>query len=318
MDNSGGGRASRWRRRILAGMARPYTERQLRLVLERLPEHRAFSYAEAIELGANDRLLNRLCECGWLERRLQGVYRRPGSPDTIATRLECLALVVPKDCVVTDLTAAWIWCGDRALPPNGHLAVPLLSVFAPPGRRLRNGLVDSGERGLLEADVVEVGGVLVTTPLRTACDLGRLLHVDSAFAAMDCLASLLEFSVVQLVDELRRFKGYRGIIQARQWAPFVDPRSDSWLESVGRLRWLGAGLPRPLCQVPVPAPDGRRFSIDFGLPDELFGCEVFGEEFHGEDHEPHDQARLSWLREEQEWTITVARNQLEWRRHRQR
>jgi hypothetical protein len=313
-------------------MPRPLTETQLRILLERLPAHRAFTYAEAVELGANDRLLSRLVECGWLERRLQGVYRRPEAPDTIATRLECLALVVPEDCVVTDLTAAWIWCGDRALPPNGHLSVPLLSVFAPPGRRLRNGLVDSGERGLLDSDVVRVGGVLVTTPLRTACDLGRLLHVDSAFAAMDCLASLLEFTVDQLVDELRRFKGYRGIIQARQWAPYVDPRSDSWLESVGRLRWLGAGLPRPMCQVPVPAPDARWFFVDFGLPDELFGCEVFGEEHHGEEERPHDESRLEWLREERKWVITVARNpnitgprrdleamlHLAWQRHRQR
>lgn len=148
---------------------------------------------------------------------------------------------------------------------------------------------------------------------------------------MDCLARLLEFTVEQLVHELRRFKGYRGIIQARQWAPFVDARSDSWLESVGRLRWLGAGLPRPECQVPVPAPDGRSFLIDFGLPEELFGCEVFGEEFHGEDQEPHDECRLAWLREERKWAITVARNHnitgprrdleamlhLEWQRHRQ-
>ena len=68
-------------------------------------------------------------------------------------------------------------------------------MFSPPGYRLRNGLVASGERMLRPEDVVEIGGLRVTTPLRTACDLGRLLHRDQAFAAMDSLAGLGAFSV---------------------------------------------------------------------------------------------------------------------------
>ena len=39
-------------------------------------------------------------------------------------------------------------------------------------------------------------------------------------------------------------------------APFVDPDSQSPGESILRLRWLDVGLPRPRCQVEVPAPGG--------------------------------------------------------------
>ncbi len=90
-------------------------------------------------------------------------------------------MVVPEDCVVTDRTAAWLWGAGSALAPNDHLKVPKASVFAPPGRRLRNNLTASGERMLTDRDVVELGGLLVTTSLRTACDLARLLHRDQAW-----------------------------------------------------------------------------------------------------------------------------------------
>lgn len=267
-----------------------------------------------------------------MERRLPGVFHVAGLIDSLELRLQCLELVVPDDCVVTDRTAAWVWVGDRALAPDEHLSTPLVSVFAPPGRRLRNGLTTSGERMLLAKDVVEVGGLRLTTPLRTACDLGRLLHPDQAFAAMDSLATLRVFDVDELVEELGRFKGYRGIVQARTWAPFVDPDSDSQFETIGRRRWLTAGLPRPTCQCPVEAPYDGLYHVDFGLPDDRFGGEYFGEEFHGEDEEPHDDARLVWLRGPQRWFIVVARKhnvvgphqdleqtfRIEWERHRAR
>lgn len=313
-------------------MPRALTAAQLASTLALLATDRPFTTRQAREAGVPRARLRRLVEQRLLVRVLPGVYHLPGVVDSIEHRLLCLALVVPPDCVVTDRTAAWVWCGDRALAPDEHLATPRVSVFAPPGRRLRNGLAASGERHLEPHDVVEVGGVRVTTPLRTACDLGRLLHVDQAFAAMDTLAALEVFSVAQLLLELDRFKGYRGIVQARTWAPYVDAGSESQFESIARRRWLTAGLPRPQCQVPVPAPDGGWFRIDFGLPEERFGGEYFGAAFHGDDQSDHDESRLAWLREAQTWIIVVARThnvtgprqdyeqllQLEWERHRGR
>ena len=97
-------------------------------------------------------------------------------------------------------------------------------------------------------------GLRVTTPLRTACDLGRLLHRDQALAALDSLAALDAFTLAELSLATLRFPRYRGVRQLRVLVPLVDARAQSPGESILRLRWLDAGLPRPECQVAVPAP----------------------------------------------------------------
>ena len=171
------------------------------------------------------------------------------------------------------------------LAPNDHLVVPRAHVFCPPGYRLRNGLASSGERFLRPHDIAEMGGLRVTTPLRTACDLGRLLHRDQALAAMDSIARLRRFSVTELVASVPRYAGYRGVVQLRAFAPLVDPEAESPPESILRLRWLDVGLPRPRCQVPVASPRGGTWWLDMGLEDERYAAEYDGEEFHGEDSE---------------------------------
>ena len=273
----------------------------------RVPQDRPFFWAQARDLGVSRRELMRLLELGLIYRPFKGVYVVAALEDTMALRLEILGMVVPPDCVVTDQTAGWLWAGDRVLAPNAHLVTPALSVFCKPGHRLRSKLTISGERRFLPRDLVEVNGLRVTSPLRTACDLGRLLHRDEAFAALDSLAATGSFTVDELLAEVDRFKGFRGVIQLRSFAPLTDPRSDSQSESVLRLRWYDAGLPRPECQVEAETPWGSSYWIDVGRREELFGAEYFGEQFHGEDRHDHDRDRLGWLRDESEWTLVVAR-----------
>ena len=275
--------------------------------LERLPHDRPFTTAEARDCGVSARCLREAATEGLLKHPMRGVYYAGHLSDTLTLRIECLKLVVPSECVVTDRTAAWLWGANMALNPGAHLEVPPINVFSPPGHRLRNGLVDSGERTFSVGDVAELAGLRVTTPLRAACDLGRLLHRDQAFAAMDSLAGLRCFSVDELVEATRRYAGYRGVIQLRALAPFVDPDSQSPGESILRLRWLDAGLPRPKCQVQVPAPTGASYWIDIGLEERRFGAEYDGEEFHTEDDEEHDEGRRDWMRRTENWTIVVAR-----------
>ncbi len=283
--------------------------RQIALLqlLERLPRDRPFTTAEAKDCGISARSLREAAEEGLLRHPMRGVYYAAHLSDTLALRLECLKLVVPFECVVTDRTAAWLWGANMVLNPGAHLEVPPVNVFSPPGHRLRNGLVDSGERTFSFGDVAELGGLRVTTPLRTACDLGRLLHRDQAFAAMDSVARLRAFSVEELVAATGRFAGFRGVIQLRTLAPFVDPDSQSPGESILRLRWLDVGLPHPRCQVEVPAPGGGSYWVDIGLEEQRFGAEYDGEDFHTAHDEEHDEDRREWMRRTEGWTIVVAR-----------
>ena len=277
-------------------------------LVERLPRDRPFLTMEARDLGVRDQDLGRLVSTNLLRRPFRGVYVAQSLPDSPALRLDVLRLVVPAECVVTDRTAGWLWAGDRILAPNEHRVTGPISVFCRrPGYRLRGGLCASGERDLAARDIVERGGLAVTTPLRTACDLGRLLHRDQALAALDALAGLKGFSLDAMALEELRFKGYRGVRQLRWLIPIVDPRAESSGESVLRLRWLDAGLPRPECQIEVPNPWGAPFRIDLGLPELRYGAEYDGEAFHGPDQLAHDRRRRAWLLEERGWVLVVAR-----------
>jgi hypothetical protein len=218
--------------------------------------------------------------------------------------------VVPDSCFVADHTAAWLHAGDDALPPNAHLGVPPVSIFRPPGvRALRNGWTASGERSLLPRDLMEFGGLLVTTPLRTALDLGRLQrNADVALWGMDSMLGTSTFTHQEMLAELPRFKGERGIVRMRILAPRADGRSQSFGESALRGRWYDAGLPRPQVQIPVVLGGRVVFWLDMGLEELLFAAEYDGERFHSEDDDrEHDHERRDWLYRNRAWVIEAFR-----------
>lgn len=157
---------------------------------------------------------------------------------------------------------------------------------------------------LLRRDVVEIDGVAVTSPERTALDLGRLLWRFDALAALDqFLRRGVELD--ELLLELPRFKGYRGVIQLRALLPIADGRAESVAESALRLHWLDAGLPAPELQWWVADDNGvPRFRLDLAIPRIRFAAEYDGEEFHTDTR--HDEERRGWL-DDRGWTIAVFR-----------
>jgi hypothetical protein len=283
--------------------------RQLALMelVGRLPAEGPFTSSYARECGVSYAALRHLVSDGVLVHPIKGVYYRTSIRESLGLRVQMLRLVTPSRAVVVDRTAAWLWGAQRVLAPGAHLEVPRVSMFCPPGSRLRNKLVDSGQRMLRPSDIEVIDGLKVTTPLRTACDVGRLLHRDQAIGVMDALAAVGGFGSGRLVEEASRFKGFRGVRQLRFLGSLVDSESGSPGESTLRLRFVEIPLPRPRCQVEVPAPNGRSYFIDIGLREHRFGAEYFGEDFHGVDDAEHDEARLSWLRDELGWTVVVAR-----------
>ncbi len=154
-----------------------------------------------------------------------------------------------------------------------------------------------------------IGNLLVTTPLRTALDLGRLQrNPDLALAGMDRMLALGVFESDELLGELGRFKKQRGVVRLRRLAPLADGKSASFGESALRLRWYTAGLPRPELQVPVVVGGRVIFWLDIGLEDFLFAAEYDGEEWHSsEEDREHDEWRRSWLATNQAWLVEVYR-----------
>lgn len=252
--------------------------------------------------------LARLCHEGLISHPLRGCFHAAHLPDSLDLRVACLRLVVPPACVITDRTAGWLHGANMILAPGDHEAVPLVSVFHQQGNRLRNEFSASGERILSKGDVVDVLGVRATTPLRTACDLGRLLHRDSAFAALDSLLRLAQFSHDHLVEAVDRFRGYRGVRQLRALAPLADAGSESFGESVLRLRWHQGGAPgMPKTQIEVRDRDGDFVArIDMGVEAWRYAAEYDGADFHASDQADHDRRRRTALRE-LGWTVDAFR-----------
>jgi hypothetical protein len=271
-----------------------------------LPLDQPFTRAIALAAGLSDNQLMRLCARDYLRRPLRNLYLPAQLPDTAEVRLAALSLVVPGNCFVADHTAAWLHAGDDALPPNAHLAVPPVSIFRPPRvRALRNGWTASGERTLLPRDLMEIGGLLVTTPLRTALDLGRLQrNPDVALWGMDSMLGTRTFTPDEMLAELPRFKGDRGIVRMRVLAPRADGGSQSFGETALRGRWCDAGLPRPWVQIPILENGRVIFWLDMGLEELLFAAEYDGERFHSEDEDrEHDHDRRDWLARNRAWVI---------------
>ena len=143
-----------------------------------LPLDRPFTTREAAAAGIGRSTLSRLVRDGLVRRVLKGVYAAADLADDTDTRIAALALVVPPTAVVTDETAAWAQ-GVDIYPPGAHLSVPPVHMFQMAGHtRLRNDLCQSGQRAMLPRDLKEINGVVMTTPLRTALDLGRLRPRD--------------------------------------------------------------------------------------------------------------------------------------------
>lgn len=276
-----------------------------------LPLDAPFTCPQADSAGISRHALSDLVAAGLVRRLLRGVYVPAQTPDSVELRTKALALVVPEDATLVDWTACWLWTG--VLAPGDHLEVPPVSLFRPAGAgRLRNRLCRSGERSFVPGDIVEVGGLHVTTPLRTTWDLARFFHRDIALGGMDALHRLGTFDLDDVVAGVERFRRQRGVVQLRALAPLVDGRSESPGESTLRLRWHDlANLPQPEPQVVITDASGRELArVDLGIEELRFGVEYDGTQFHSRDEDrDHDAERRAWLEREHGWLIKAVRRE---------
>lgn len=242
------------------------------------------------------------------ERRLlklfNGVYVDAGLELDLPLRARAISLVAPPEAVVVDRTAAWLHGLDIQRRSSVHEAPPV-DMYLAKDSRIRRAGVDSGRRELLTRDLTEVHGVRVTTHVRTALDLARGLWRYDGLGALDqYLARGVRREV--LIAEIARFKGYRGVRQARMLIPLADPLSESMAESALRLHWHDAMLPWPEPQHWVLDGDVPRYRLDLADPRTRYCAEYDGEQFHSSDAaRQHDARRRQWCRDEHGWHIDV-------------
>jgi hypothetical protein len=189
---------------------------------------------------------NSLQSAPW-RRIFRGVWIHVDIPDSLAVRLASVRLVLPARAVIWGLTAAWLHDLDVRRESDLDIHVSFAK-----GRRIkcRPGLCVSQET-LEDSDIVEIGGLRVTSPLRTTFDCLRLLRGWDRLVVADAMTH----NGLVSVEELRRyFASKRQLRNLRIGEALIDeiePKSDSPMETRMRLVLVDGGNPRPQAQVHV-------------------------------------------------------------------
>jgi hypothetical protein len=256
-----------------------------------------FTKAEVHDLGVRNREWRSLVTEGYVREVYPGYFVDASLPDTVQLRLAIASRILSPELVVARRTAAWLQ-GNDVLDHRGFPRTPPLEVVT---RRqelrsksplIRTHVADD----LLAEDVMTLGGLRVTTPLRTAADLARFSPRPDALVSTDAFLHNKLITLERFEKSLVRWRGRRGIRQAYEMATLADGRSESGGESRLRLRVIDMGLPRPQLQIPVYDLFGKiRFRLDLGWEHWMLALEYDGEEFHGPEQREHDEDRLDWM-----------------------
>jgi hypothetical protein len=223
----------------------------------------------------------------------------------LSTRLRAVQLLTPQ-LVISHRSAAALWQIEVLNLPQGtargatqrttaqrataqRAAHETALEFCDPSlsiRREGNG-VRVYRLPLAPGDVVERGGLRITTVARTLADLLRATSRDDALVATE---SALTW---RRVDGIRRAPlAPREVIAAALEAPLLgaararrrlklaDPYSGSPAETIARLRMHDAGL-CPESQAELLTPGGRRCRLDFLFRAEGLAVEIEGYAYHG-------------------------------------
>ncbi|KAA1248945.1 DUF559 domain-containing protein [Mycobacterium simiae] len=190
-----------------------------------------------------------------------------------------------KLTAVTRAVAAWLWSGRAATAAGLSAAALHRSAWiddwlpAELNRRSRDrarGIIVHSD-ALDEDELCVRDGIALTTPARTAFDLGRRKGFTAAVIRLDALAHAAELKIPDVELLAERHRGARGLVQLRQVLPLVDGGAESPYETRTRLVLIRAGLPRPQTQIEVLNDWGAVLArIDMGWEEWKVGVEFDG------------------------------------------
>ncbi|WP_297597642.1 hypothetical protein [Mycobacterium sp.] len=186
---------------------------------------------------------------------------------------------------VTRAVAAWLW-SERTATVAGLSAAALhrtgwIDDWLPAEL---NRLSRNKARGIiLHSDTLEddettvCDGMSLTTPARTAFDLGRRKGLTTAVIRVDALMHATDVKTADVELLADRHRGARGLVQLRRVLTMVDGGAESPYETKTRLLLVGSRLPRPQTQIEVLNEWGAVLArIDMGWEEWKVGVEFDG------------------------------------------
>lgn len=127
-------------------------------------------------------------------------------------------------------------------------------------RHAQPGMVAHGYR-VHDDEICLAASLPVTTPARTAFDIGRARPAYQAVPILDSLFAATGVAVEDVLAVADRWPGARGARLLRSTMPLVDAAAESPQESRLRLILVRGGLPAPECQIRFPE---FRIRVDMG------------------------------------------------------
>jgi len=212
---------------------------------------------DAVREGWSDDELARLARAGELTRLRRGAYVDGVLPDDAAARHRLLVRATLSGCrlpaVVSHQSAAVL------------LGLPLWNVGLdrvhvtrrPPAWTGTSAALRVHVSRLRDDEIVEVDGIRVTGPVRTALDLARSAPFESAVVMLDAAIRAGSPARPLLQERLMDIVGAPGSRSAARAIAFADGRSGSVGESRSRVLLHRLGLPPTDLQFEVRGADGQ-------------------------------------------------------------
>lgn len=231
----------------------------------------------------------------WYRPIYRGVYLRTGVTITLRDRTTAAWLASGRNGVIAGVSASALHGAEWV---DADVDIELIAQ----NTRAQPGLIARDET-LAGEEITTVAGIPVTTPARTAYDLGRHLPRVQAVARLDALARATPFSAEDVLLIAKHHNGARGLRKLRAALPLVDPDAASLRESRLRLQLIDAGLPVPTTQIPVIERGYWPFAwLDMGWEDYKVSAEYDGDH-HQKDRQQYVKdhkrqcrlERLGWI-----------------------
>jgi hypothetical protein len=213
---------------------------------------------DQLEPDSSRRQLARSAHDGALERIERGVYVPRDRWESLNLRERYLARVVgvAETRRNRPVLSHWSAAAMHGLPMLGPWPTQVHITAGPAATgRSRNGVAVHATR-VPDDDVVEVGGLLVTSLARTVLDLAGAASFMAAVVFADHVIHTDRFGRTppllireDLEAAWERARPLRAHARTRAVIEFAETRSDTPIESVSRVNMRVIGVPRPALQV---------------------------------------------------------------------
>ncbi|MGU3499382.1 hypothetical protein [Mycobacterium sp. C31M] len=231
----------------------------------------------------------------WYERVHRDIYVLRGYELTSEDRIDAAHLRSGRVGVVAGVAASALH-GAEWVPSDRPIEMIWNVSRAPAGIIVRRDRIGPDE-------ITVCNGIPVTTPERTAFDLGRYQDRSEALARLDALQRATPFRPDDVLVLAQRYRGARGLKQLRELLPLVDGGAESPRESRLRLLFLDAGFPDLTTQIQVF--DGTRplRRLDMGWEELMVAAEYDGEHHQADRYQYLKDLRVLPQVERLGWTV---------------